>query len=97
MSIKIDEDFEESATGLLLNLFKKAEVFQTDGKYLYAKCKNSDIANILDGHDDLLDSRLQKTRAEYRAYLEQNAEYVKSLEPEERDAASILLKIKLKD
>ncbi|MBO7144926.1 MAG: 6-bladed beta-propeller [Salinivirgaceae bacterium] len=97
VSIKIDEDFEESATGLLLNLFKKAEVFQTDGKYLYAKCKNSDIANILDGHDDLLDARLQKTRAEYRAYLEQNADYIKSLEPEERDAASILLKIKLKD
>ena len=97
VSIELDEDFEDSATGLMLNLFKKAEVFQTDGKYLYAKCKNSDLAKLLEGHDDILDARLKKTQAEYRSYLEQNAEYVKSLEPEERDAASILLKIKLKD
>ena len=97
VSIGLDEDFEESATGLMLNLLKKAEVFQTDGKYLYAQCKNNDLAKILEGHDNLLDARLQKTQAEYRAYLERNAEYVKSLEPEERDAATVLLKIKLKD
>ena len=97
VSIGLDEDFEESTTGLMLNLLKKAEVFQTDGKYLYTQCKNSDLANILEGHDNLLDARLQKTQAEYRAYLERNAEYVKSLEPEERDAATVLLKIKLKD
>ena len=97
VSIGLDEDFEESATGLMLNLLKKAEVFQTDGKHLYTQCKNSDLANILEGHDNLLDARLQKTQAEYRAYLERNAEYVKSLEPEERDAATVLLKIKLKD
>ena len=97
VSIELGEDFEESTTGLMLNLFKKAEIFQTDGKYLYAQCKNKDLASILEGHDDLLDARLKKTQAEYRAYLEQNAEYVKSLEPEERDAASIMLKFKLKD
>ena len=97
VSIGLDEDFEESATGLMLNLLKKAEVFQTDGKYLYTQCKNSDLAKILEGHDNILDARLQKTQAEYRAYLERNAEYVKSLEPEERDAATVLLKIKLKD
>ena len=97
VSIGLDEDFEESATGLMLNLLKKAEVFQTDGEYLYTQCKNSDLAKILEGHDNLLDARLQKTQAEYRAYLERNAEYVKSLEPEERDAATVLLKIKLKD
>ena len=97
VSIELDENFEESATGLMLNLLKKAEVFQTDGKYLYAQCKNRDLANILEGHDNILDARLQKTQAEYRAYLERNAEYVKSLEPEERDAATVLLKIKLKD
>ena len=97
VSIGLDEDFEESATGLMLNLLKKAEVFQTDGKYLYAQCKNNDLAKILEGHDNLLDARLQKTQAEYRAYLERNAEYVKSLEPEERDAATVLLKIKFKD
>ena len=97
VSIELGEDFEESTTGLMLNLFKKAEIFQTDGKYLYAQCKNKDLADILEGHDDLLDARLKKTQAEYRAYLEQNAEYVKSLEPEERDAASIMLKFKLKD
>ena len=97
VSINIDEDLDDSASSLIINLFKKAEVFQTDGKYLYAKCKNSDLAKLLEGHDDILDARLKKTQAEYRSYLEQNAEYVKSLEPEERDAASILLKIKLKD
>ena len=97
VSIGLDEDFEESATGLMFNLLKKVEVFQTDGKYLYTQCKNSDLANILEGHDNILDARLQKTQAEYRAYLERNAEYVKSLEPEERDAATVLLKIKLKD
>ena len=97
VSIGLDEDFEESATGLVLSLIKKAEVFQTDGKYLYTQCKNSDLANILEGHDNLLDTRLQKTQSEYRAYLERNAEYIKSLEPEECDAATVLLKIKLKD
>ena len=55
------------------------------------------MAEILEGHDDLLDARLQKTQAEYRAYLERNADYMKDLEPEERDAVTVLLKIKLND
>ena len=97
VSVNIDEDLEDSATGFIINLLKNAVVFQTDGKYLYANCKNSNMASILEGHDDLLDARLQKTQAEYHAYLERNAEYMKDLEPEERDAATILLKIKLKD
>ena len=97
VSVSFSEDYEESATGLMLNLFKKGDVFQTDGKYLYAKCKNSDIASILEGHDDLLDARLKQTQAEYRAYLERNAEYIKGLDEDERDAANVILKIKLKD
>ena len=55
------------------------------------------MAEILEGHDDLLDARLQKTQSEYRAYLESNAEFIKDLNTDERDAASVLLKIKLKD
>ena len=97
VSVSFSEDFEESATGLMLNLFKNGDVFQTDGKYLYAKCKNSDMASILEGHDDLLDARLKETQAQYRAYLERNADYMKGLEPEERNAANVILKIKLKD
>lgn len=97
VSVNLDEDLEDSATSFIINILKKAEVFQTDGKYIYANCKNADIAGFLEGHDDILDARLKKTQAEYRAHLERNADYIKSLEPEERDAASILLKIKLKD
>ena len=52
---------------------------------------------MLEGHDDLLDARLKRTKAEYRAYLERNAEYLKGLEPEERNEANVILKIKLKD
>ncbi len=97
VSVNLDEDLGDSATGFIINFFKKAEVFQTDAKYLYAGCKNSQMAEILEGHDDLLDARLKKTQAEYRAYLERNADYIKGLEPDERDAATVLLKIKLKD
>ena len=97
VSVNIDEDLEDSASSLIINLLKKAEIFQTDGEYLYAKCKNSHLTEIIESHDSILDERLKKTQAEYRAYMERNAEYIKSLEPEERDAANVLLKIKLKD
>ncbi len=97
VSINLDEDLEDSAVGFIIKLIKNAEVFQTDAKYLYAGCKNSKLAEILEGHDDLLDARLKKTQAEYRAFLERNADYIKGLEPDERDAATVLLKIKLKD
>ena len=69
----------------------------SDGKYLYTASKIGELAKKLEGHDDVLDDRLKKTQAEYRAYLERNAEYIKGLEPDERDAATVLLKIKLKD
>lgn len=97
VSVNLDEDLEDSATGFIINFFKKAEVFQTDSRYLYAGCKNADMASLLEGHDNLLDARLRKTQAEYRAYLERNAEYMKDLDSDERDAATVLLKIKLKD
>ena len=97
VSVNLDEDLGDSATGFIINFFKKAEVFQTDSRYLYAGCKNADMASLLEGHDNLLDARLRKTQAEYRAYLERNADYIKGLDPDERDAATVLLKIKLKD
>ena len=78
-------------------IFNNMQVLHSDGEYIYALCKNRDFAKILEGHDDVLDARLQKTQTEYRAYLERSAEYMKDLEPEERDAANVILKIKLKD
>ncbi|MBR6082040.1 MAG: hypothetical protein IKP62_03845 [Salinivirgaceae bacterium] len=92
---------EEEQRGSLMHslywIFNNMQVLHSDGEYIYALCKNRDFAKILEGHDDVLDARLQKTQTEYRAYLERNAEYMKDLEPEERDAANVILKIKLKD
>ena len=95
VSTKYVENEEVSTSNILARFFPT--IFQTDGKYIYAKCGNRFMAELLEGHDDVLDDRLKKTQAEYRAYLERNAEYIKGLEPEERDAAMVLLKIKLKD
>ena len=88
---------KKCSSDIISTLLKYINILQTDGKYIYARYRNCDLANLLEGHDDILDTRLKKTQAEYRAYLERNAEYVKSLEPEERDAANVILKIKLKD
>jgi len=96
--VSVDYDKQEqSASNLVIDFFRKGAIMLTDGKYIYSVCKNSRMAEILEGHDDLLDARLRKTQAEYRAYLESNAEYIKGLNDDERDAATILLKIKLKD
>lgn len=65
--------------------------------YIYAICQNGRLDCWLEYYDELLDERLQKTRASYHACLERNAEYLKGLEPEERDEANVLIKIKLKD
>ena len=91
------EDNFESAANIVSNLILKSMPTKSADGCIYALCKNRDFAKILEGHDDVLDARLQKTQAEYRAYLERNAEYMKDLEPEERDAANVILKIKLKD
>ncbi|MBO7478796.1 MAG: 6-bladed beta-propeller [Salinivirgaceae bacterium] len=92
----INDDLSKSAD-IVNEIIKYMNVVVTDGKYIYARCENSIMAQFLEGHDDVLDARLKKTQAEYRAYLERNAEFIKGLEPEERDAATVLLKIKLKD
>ena len=98
VSILMEEKEEEKQTADLVNsIVLQSFVAETDGKFIYAFCPNSAMAAILEGHDNLLDDRLKKTQAEYRAYLERNAEYINGLEPEERDAATVLLKIKLKD
>lgn len=87
----------QGLSDLVIDFFRKGAIMLTDGKYIYSVCKNSRMAEILEGHDDLLDARLKQTQAEYHACLERNAEYIKGLEPEERDAANVILKIKLKD
>lgn len=88
---------KQGTSDLVIDFFRKGAIMLTDGKYIYSVCKNSRMAEILEGHDDLLDARLKQAQAEYHAYLERNAEYLKGLEPEERDAANVILKIKLKD
>jgi len=92
---------EEEQQGSLMHslywIFNNMQVLHSDGEYIYTMCKNRDLAALLEGHDDELNNYLQKTQTEYRAYLERNAEYMKDLEPEERDAANVILKIKLKD
>ena len=59
--------------------------------------QNHDLAEIFEADEKNLDDRLKKTRAEYRAYLERNADYINGLDPDERNSATVLLKIKLKD
>ncbi len=88
---------KQNTSGLVIDFFRKGIIMPTDGKYIYSVCKNRRMAEILEGHDDLLDARLQKAQSEYRAYLERNAEYLKDLDSDERDAVNVLLKIKLKD
>lgn len=97
VSTKYVENEEASTSNIVARFFRTPSIFQTDGKFIYAKCGNRFMAELLEGHDNLLDERLKKTQSEYHAYLERNAEYIKVLEPEERDAATVLLKIKLKD
>lgn len=94
--VDLNGDFKQASdiiSGLVLWLC----ILKSDGKYAYAICQNSLLALFLEGHDDILDARLQKTQAEYHAYLERNAEYIKGLNPDERNAAIVILKIKLKD
>ena len=90
-----DGDDEGNVPNYLYRIFSTMEVLYSDGEYIYAKCKNACVAKLFDGNDDLLDARLKKTQAQYRAYLERNAAYIKDLEEEERDAANVILKIKL--
>lgn len=96
VSVKYDNQ-KQGMSDLVVDFFRKGKIILTDGKYIYSTCKNNHMAEILEGHDDLLDARLQKAQAEYRAYLERNAEYLKDLDSDERDAVNVLLKIKLKD
>ena len=97
VSIYSDGDDEGNVPNYLYRIFSTMEVLYSDGEYIYAKCKNACVAKLFDGNDDLLDARLRETQAQYRTYLERNADYMKGLEPEERDAANVILKIKLKD
>ena len=87
---------QATAADLVVSLFKQMNFIHTDGKFIYAQFRNADLAKLLD-HSNILDARLKKTQASYREFLKRNAEYIKGLEPEERDAANVILKIKLKD
>ena len=97
VSLYSDGDDEGNVPNYLYRIFSTMEVLYSDGEYIYAKCKNACVAKLFDGNDDLLDARLKKTQAQFRVYLERNAAYIKDLEEEERDAANVILKIKLKD
>ena len=97
VSIPADGGNTDNAAGILADFFNRTTIFQTDGKFIYTKAQNARMAELIEGHDDVLDSRLKATQAQYRAYLERNAEFLKGLEPEERKAANVILKIKLKD
>ena len=89
---------EPSRTTAIINyIFWSADIIKTDGRFIYATIPNLDLGQILEAVGKKLDARLKKTQAEYRAYLERNVEYLKGLDDDERDAANVLLKIKLKD
>ena len=92
----VEDNFESTANIVNNLIMKSVPVKSTDG-YIYMRIKNSDLANLLEGHDNLLDARLQKAQTEYHTCLERNAEYIKSLDEDERGEANVLLKIKLKD
>ena len=87
----------KNTTDIVIDFFNRQSIIYTDGNFIYAKCENSDLTSLLEGHNNILDNRLKKTQATYRHFIKRNADYIKSLEPEERDAANVLLKIKLKD
>ena len=97
VSLFSEEEDNEDVPDCLYKILSSMEVLYSDGEYIYAKCKNSRVAKLFEGHDDQLDSRLKKTQASFRAYLDRNAEYIKGLDEDERDAANVILKIKLKD
>ena len=88
---------DNSISDIVTSFFKWGTIILTDGKFIYLKSSHFTVSRLLNGHDDILDARLQKTQAEYRAYLLNNIEYLKGLESEELNTAAILLKIKLKD
>ena len=87
----------ESAASIVSNLILNSGPVKNADGYCYLRIPNCTLAKLLEGHDNLLDARLKATQASYRAYLERNAEYIKTLEPEELDAVNVLLKVKLKD
>ena len=96
-SIVYNKEPAVSTTDIVVDFFKKTNIIHTYDNYIYAECKIRNMNKMLEGHDNLLDARLKKAQAEYRTYLERNAEYIKGLEPAERNEANVILKIKLKD
>ena len=97
VSIVYNKEPSVSTTDIVVDFFNKTNIIQTNDNHIYTKCKIRNMNKMLEGHDDLLDARLRETQAQYRTYLERNAEYLKGLEPKERDEANVILKIKLKD
>ena len=97
VSLFSDGDDEGNVPNYLYRIFSTMDVLYSDGEYIYAKCKSSCAAKLFDGNDDILDARLKKSQAQFRAYLDRNAEYIKGLDEDERDATNVILKIKLKD
>ncbi|MBO7145963.1 MAG: 6-bladed beta-propeller [Salinivirgaceae bacterium] len=97
VSIQKTNNDVETTADIVSKFFTESVVVKLDSDQIYVQCKNGTFASILEGNDNLLDARLRETQAQYRAYLERNAEYLKGLDEDERDAANVILKIKLKD
>ena len=97
VSLSQESESFASTSDIINCFFRNTWLIKTDGRFIYVGIQNHDLAEIFEADEKNLDDRLKKTRAEYRAYLERNAEYIKGLEPDERDAANVILKIKLKD
>ncbi|MBO7145556.1 MAG: 6-bladed beta-propeller [Salinivirgaceae bacterium] len=97
VSIIYNEEPATCTSGVVVDFFNSIAILQTNDNCIYARCRIRNMNRLLEGYDNLLDARLKKTQAEYRTYLERNANYIKGLEPEEREVANVLIKIKLKD
>ena len=97
VSIQKNNNDIETTSDIVGKFFTESVVVKLDSDLIYIRCKIGNLASLLEGHNNILDNRLKKTQATYRHFIKRNADYIKGLEPEERDAANVILKIKLKD
>ena len=98
VSVPIDGyDDLKQATDIISGIVKRLFGPKSDNGFIYSTSKIGLMWAMLEGHDDILDARLQKTKDEFHAYLERNGDYIKGLAHEEIYGTNILLKIKLKD
>lgn len=97
VSIPSETASPASVSAIINCFFNNTWLIKTDGRFIYVGIANHYLSEIFEADEKFLDARLRKTLAEYRAHLERNAEYIKGLDSDECDKATIILKIKLKD